>query len=207
MRSVRTSTWWRESLLRCGAACQDRVRSAVGMDRFGERIGIVSGGPLRSVSQNHRAGDHSQGARPGGPLMTEEAALLRQDISRLLERPVRARSDLPRRRMLPSELPEDVRTLWVAGIDQVASQTTIRAAARQMDEIRRTKRQRRVAGRLDWFERSDADCPFKQGSWVIRVNSGHPSRPALVVRVTNRRLGSYIVWTAEVPTRQRPAEV
>ena len=39
---------------------------------------------------------------------------------------------------------------------------------------------------------------------MIRVSRGHPSRPGQVVRVSNPKADTYIVWTAEIPTVRRP---
>jgi len=137
-------------------------------------------------------------------LVTEDAVLSRRDVDKLLELPVKRRTGLPHRRRLPTELPDDPQRLWLAVTDLYASKAVERAADRERDEIRHAKRRRGITGRLTWFEWEYGSCQFSEGGWIIRVAKGHPSRPAQVVRVSNPRAGSYIVWTAEVPTVRRP---
>ncbi len=137
-------------------------------------------------------------------LRTEDAVLTRRDVDALLKIPVTRRAGLPHRRRLPTELPDESQRLWLAVIDDYATRATERAAEQLRADVRRTTRRRGIAGKLSWFAWNDDSCPFAEGSWVIRVSRGHPSRPGQVVRVSNPKADTYIVWTAEVSTFRRP---
>ena len=137
-------------------------------------------------------------------LMTEDAAVSRLDLGRLLDLPVKRRAGLPTRRMLPIVLPDDPRPLFVVDLVPGASEASHRAAVKQQSQIRRVKRQRGVRGALNWFEWPDSECPYSPGAWIVPITSGHPGRPCQVVHVSHVRKGRFIVWTASVPTARRP---
>jgi len=136
-------------------------------------------------------------------LATKDRELSSRDLTELARIPVaRARPQPTAAAPLPRILPHSVRSLVFV---ETGEALTVREKASVESDRHLAQNAARFAGFPSTLDHiySVNGTTAKAGDWLVDIRSGHPRRPAYVVRVT-RRNGDSIIWLSRVATPRRP---